>query len=137
MEGEQDPRTYRIIGAAMEVHRQLGYGFLEAVYQEAIAIELESERIPFRREVDLPIFYKGRKLRTFYTADFVCFDAVVLELKALSELTSTHESQVLNYLKATGLSVGLLLNFGSSRLEYRRLVFSSHLRSVTDESPST
>jgi GxxExxY protein len=126
MEGEQDPRTYAIIGAAMEVHRQLGHGFLEAVYQEATAIELALAGIPFRKEVDLPVLYKGRKLKTFYTADFVCFDQVIVELKAVSDLTSVHEAQVLNYLKATGLSVGLLLNFGTQRLEYRRLVFSSH-----------
>jgi GxxExxY protein len=128
MEGEQDPRTYAIIGAGMEVHRHLGHGFLEAVYQEAMAIELGSAGIPFRKEVDLPVFYKGRKLKTFYSADFICFDQVILELKALSELTSVHEAQVLNYLKATGFSVGLLLNFGTQRLEYRRLIFSSHPR---------
>ena len=139
MEGEQDSRTYAIIGAAMEVHRQLGHGFLEAVYQEAVAIELGFARIPFRKEVELPVLYKGRKLKTLYKADFVCFDQVILELKAVSELTSVHEAQVLNYLKATGLSVGLLLNFGAHRLECRRLIFSSHLRSSessADDSPS-
>ena len=123
MERAQDPRTYAIIGAAIEVHRQLGHGFLEAVYQEATAIEMGLAGIPFRREVDLPVLYKGRKLKTFYTADFVCFDQVILELKAVSDLTSVHESQVLNYLKATGHSIGLLLNFGAQRLECRRLIF--------------
>ena len=136
MQGDQDPRTYAIIGAAMEVHRQLGHGFLEAVYQEAVAIELGLVGIPFQKEVELPVVYKGRKLSTFYKADFLCFESVIVELKALSELSSVHEAQILNYLKATGLSVGLLLNFGALCLEFRRLIFSSrsaslrHLRTV-------
>jgi GxxExxY protein len=140
MEGEQDPRTYAIIGAAMEVHRQLGHGLLEAVYQEAVAIELGFAGIPFRKEVELPVLYKGRKLKTLYKADFVCFDQLILELKAVSELTSVHEAQALNYLRATGFSVGLLLNFGAQRLECKRLIFSAHLRSSessADVSPST
>jgi GxxExxY protein len=138
MEGQQDPRTYAIIGLAMEVHRQLGHGFLEAVYQEAVAIELGLVGIPFQREVELPVVYKGQQLSTFYKADFLCFESVIVELKALSELSSVHEAQILNYLKATGLSVGLLLNFGAPRLEFRRLIFSSHLRpsaSSADSSP--
>ena len=128
MEGQQDPRTYAIIGVAMEVHRQLGHGFLEPVYQEAMAIELGLVGIPFQKEVELPVVYKGQKLKTFYKADFLCFESVIVELKALSELSSVHEAQVLNYLKATGLSIGLLLNLGAPRLEFRRLIFSSHLR---------
>ncbi len=128
MEGQQDPRTYAIIGAAMEVHQQLGHGFSEPVYQEAMAIELGLVAIPFQKEVELPVVYKGQKLKTFYKADFLCFESVIVELKALSDLSSVHEAQVLNYLKATGLSVGFLLNFGASRLEFRRLIFSSHLR---------
>jgi GxxExxY protein len=123
---ERDPRTYAIIGAAMEVHGELGHGFLEAVYQDALEVELGLRAIPSRREVELPIVYKGRMLKSNYKADFVCFDSVVVELKALSELTGVHEAQVINYLKATGLACGLLVNFGSSRLEFRRLVFSSH-----------
>ncbi len=128
MEGEQDPRTYAIIGVAMEVHKQLGLGFLEPVYQEAMAIELGLVKIPFQKEVDLSVVYKGQKLKTFYKADLLCFESVIVELKALSELSSVHEAQVLNYLKATGLSVGLLLNFGAPRLELRRLIFTAHLR---------
>jgi GxxExxY protein len=125
MEGERDPRTYAIIGAAIEVHQQLGHGFLEPVYQEAMAIELGLIAIPFQKEVELPVVYKAQKLKTFYKADFLCFESVIVELKALSDLSSVHEAQVLNYLKATGLSVGLLLNFGAPRLEFRRLIFSS------------
>ena len=119
-----DPETYRIIGAAMEVHRQLGHGFLEVVYQEALAVEFVERGIDFEREVDLPVIYKGRSLTCFYRSDFVCFGKVVVELKALGELTTREHSQVINYLKATRLARGLLLNFGAPRLDYKRIIFS-------------
>ena len=119
---EKDPQTYAIIGAAIEVHRQLGHGFLEVVYHEALRWELQDRGVSFRREVDLPVFYKGRPLECHYRADFVCFESVVVELKALSELTAREQSQVLNYLKATGFRRALLLNFGSPRLEFKRLI---------------
>ena len=118
----RDPRTYAIIGAAMEVHSHLGNGFLEAVYQEAMAIELTRKQIPFHREVCFPVFYKGQELNTHYRADFICFDAVVVELKALPKLTGVEESQLINYLKGTGLKIGLLINFGAPSLDYKRLV---------------
>ncbi|HFQ94225.1 MAG TPA: GxxExxY protein [Anaerolineae bacterium] len=117
---QRDPETYAIIGAAMEVHKQLGYGFLEAVYQEALAVEMSLRQIPFEREVSLPVFYKTQKLKTSYRADFVCFDRVVVELKALSRLSGSEEAQIINYLKATGYATGLLLNFGAKSLEYKR-----------------
>ena len=120
---ERDPQTYSIIGAAMEIHRQLGHGFLEAVYQEAAVIEFPLKQIPFEREVALPIKYKNILLPIHYRADFVCYSEIIVEFKALSRLSSVEEAQLLNYLKATGLKRGLLINFGASSLQYKRLVW--------------
>jgi GxxExxY protein len=117
---DSDPRTYAIIGAAMEVHRQLGRGFLEAVYQEALAVELACRDVPLAREVELPILYKGIKLHTGYRADFVCYDTIILELKALRSTGVIEDAQLINYLKATKMHIGLLLNFGASSLEFKR-----------------
>jgi GxxExxY protein len=126
----RDPRTYAIIGAAMEIHRQLGPGFLEAVYREALAIELGLRRVPHKREVELPVLYKGRRLATNYRADFVCYDEVIVELKALAKLGGVEQAQILNYLKATGLETGLLLNFGTRSLEYERFIHSKSAQST-------
>jgi len=120
---ENDPETFAIIGAAMEVHRHLGHGFLESVYQESLALELTTRGIPFQREVELPVQYKGQLLTCTYRADFICYGHVVVELKALEALNSAHVSQLINYLKATGHHVGLLLNFGAPRLEHPRYVW--------------
>ena len=106
----------------MEVHRELGPGFLEAVYQEALEIEFQHRSIPYEREKPLNIFYKGIKINKPYTADFLCFDNIIIELKALSQIIGDHESQLINYLKATKLRVGVLVNFGASSLEYKRMV---------------
>jgi GxxExxY protein len=119
---ERDPLTYKIIGAAMEVHRQLGCGFLEPVYQEAFALELKTREIPYSRELKFPVSYKGQRLQNHYRPDFICFDSVIVELKALSSLSSVEESQLINYLKVTGYHTGLLLNFGARSLQQRRLV---------------
>lgn len=125
----RDPPTYAIIGAAMEVHKHLGPGFLEAVYSEALRWELDSRGIPFQVGVVLRVSYKGRELATRFRADFVCYGEVVLELKAAGYPIPHAEAQILNYLKASGLGRGLLLNFGTSSLEYRRFVLSPTTRS--------
>ena len=114
--------AYRIIGCAMEVHGNLGCGFLEAVYQEALEREFFLQGIPFEREKALHISYKGHPLQKTYIADFVCFDKIIVELKAQNGLVSEHYAQVLNYLKATGYRLGLLINFGATSLEYKRII---------------
>ncbi|HEY0976959.1 MAG TPA: GxxExxY protein [Flavobacteriales bacterium] len=119
----RDPDTFAIIGAAMEVHSVLGHGFLENVYQEALCRELVNRRVPFVTQVSIPIFYKGERLVCSYRADLVCWDSIVVELKAIRTLSSADQAQVMNYLKGTGLRRGLLLNFGNSRLQYERLVW--------------
>ena len=119
---KRDPRTYAIIGASMEVHKLLGSGFLEKVYQEALAIELASRGVPFKQEIELPIFYKGNSLKTHYRADFLCFDNIIVELKALKSMSGRETSQVLNYLKASNKKIGLLINFGKRSLEYERFI---------------
>jgi len=114
--------SYKIIGAAMKVHRELGCGFLEQVYQEALEIELKKQNIPSEREVPLTISYDGHILNKQYVADFKCYDKIILELKAVKELDNIHEAQVFNYLKATGYKLGLLINFGEVSLVYKRIV---------------
>ena len=113
--------SYKIIGACMEVHNTLGCGFLEAVYQEALAIEFEKRGIPYIREAELNIEYKGIILSKKYNADFICYDKIIVETKALTELLTVHQSQVINYLKATKLKLGILVNFGEESLNQIRL----------------
>jgi GxxExxY protein len=127
---QKDPETFAIIGAAMEVHRELGRGFLELVYQTALALEFQERGIPFQAEVPLSIRYKNKLLTCAYRADFVCFESVIVETKAIATLTGVDEAQLINELKATGMERGLLLNFGATSLEHKRLVFdpSENLR---------
>lgn len=107
----------------MQVYNTLGSGFLEPVYQEALAIELAKRGIPFVREKELKIYYDGHELKQTYRADFVCYDSIIVELKAVSDLNDSHRSQVYNYLKATGLKLGLLYNFGyPDGLQYERKI---------------
>ena len=123
MNDKRDDRTYQIIGAALEVHKHLGGGFLEVVYGDALEIEFQERGIPYQREKELQIYYKDRVLPHYYKADFICFDSIVVELKAVENLTVESQAQVLNYLAATGCKVGLLLNFGRRSLEKKRFVF--------------
>lgn len=116
----KDQRTYAIIRAAIEVHKELGCGFLEAVYQEALERELESRKIPFKAQPLVQITYKGHPLNKTYQPDLICYDQVLVEITALSNLSGTEEAQIINYLKATHLEVGLLINFGTASLEYKR-----------------
>lgn len=114
---------YEIIGCAMEVHNELGHGFLEAVYQEALEMIFIQKSIQYQREKVLDIYFKGKLLKKKYVADFLCFDNIIVELKASDSLTDSDLAQVLNYLKATNKKIGLLINFGTSRLLYKRVIF--------------
>lgn len=115
--------VYEIIGAAMEVYWQLGRGFLEPIYQEAFEIELSRRGLPFEPQKELTIVYKGHPLEKKYVADMICFNQIVVELKALDRLTGVDEGQLLNYMRMTRIGVGLLINFGSQvKLEWKRYV---------------
>ena len=108
----------------MEVHKELGSGFLEAVYHEALIYELNKQKIPFETNAKLQIEYKNQLLHKVYYADIICFDKIIVELKAMDGLVPEHEAQVIYYLKATGYQLGLLVNFGTKSLQYKRLVFT-------------
>ena len=114
--------SYAIHGALFAVHRELGVGFLERVYQDALEYELSARGIPYEREKNIQIMYKGKPLGEPYRADFVCYDNIIVELKAVEELQGIHRSQVVNYLKATGMKLGLLVNFGEEFANIERIV---------------
>ena len=115
--------SYKIIGAAFNVYNTLGHGFLEAGYQECLELEFKKQGRPYEREKEIKIYYDGQELKQAYRADFVCYDKIIVELKAVSELDEAHHAQVYNYLHATNMKLGILLNFGSSEgLEKDRIV---------------
>jgi len=120
----KDGCTYRIIGATMEVHKELGSGFMENVYQEALGREFSIQSIPFKSQPVVEIQYKGNPLEKRYQPDFICFNEIIVEIKALDKLSGIEHAQLINYLKATRLKVGLLINFGSKSLEHRRFVYN-------------
>ena len=122
--------AYAIVGACMEVHRELGQGFLEPVYQEALEREFVLREIPYRREAELTIQYKCKPLNKRYAADFICYEKIILELKAVKDLLPEHEAQIFNYLKATGYQLGLLVNFGQSSLQCKRIACTTHFRTA-------
>ena len=118
---EKEELTGKIINACMEVHNELGNGFLEPVYQEALEEEFKIQGIPYVREKLLPVMYKGKQLKKEYYADFVCYDDIIVELKAVSVLLKPHKAQVLNYLNAANKEIGLLISFGETKLKWERI----------------
>jgi len=114
--------VYAIIGAAMKVHNELGPGFLEAIYQEALEVELKEGEIPFKPQQELTVFYKGKQLKKYYVADLMAFDQIIIEIKAISQLTPIDEAQLVNELKINRSKLGLLINFGAEKLEWKRKV---------------
>lgn len=119
---DNDGRTYEIIGAAMLIHRELGKGYLEITYEDALEIEFEERRLPFAREVPIEVWFRGRRLGGVYRADFVCHDDVIVELKALPSLGRSEVSQLAHYLTATGRPLGILINFGADSLQFQRVI---------------
>lgn len=115
--------SYAIMGACFEVYKEKGHGFVEPIYQECLEIEMKLRNIPFIAQQALPLTYKNRALKHSYIPDLVCYDSIIVELKAVSALTDEHRAQVLNYLRATGMRLGLLINFGTyPKLENERIV---------------
>jgi GxxExxY protein len=114
--------SYAIIGACMKVHRALGPGFLEAVYEEVVEKEFIVQNIPYKRQVKLDLYYEGVQLKKYYRADFVCYDSIIVELKAVTQIPSVLYAQLQNYLKCTNMELGMLINFGTPSLTYKRIV---------------
>jgi GxxExxY protein len=117
--------VYAIVGAAMDVHRENGFGFSEPVYQECLELELTSRKIPFVAQKEMPIFYKGRQLSKTYIADLIAYEKIIVELKALDKFTPREEAQVINYLKVSKLEICVLINFGAASLEWKRIVLTN------------
>ena len=119
--------SYKIIGACMKVHRELGAGFLESIYEEALKKEFLNSGIPFNNQVKLNVYYNGEKLNKFYKADFICYDKIILEIKSVSQVPNIFYSQIKNYLTATKKELGMLVNFGQSSLTYKRIINSKNM----------
>ncbi len=119
--------SYKIIGACMKVHRELGAGFLESIYEEALKKEFFNSGIPFNNQVKLNVYYNGEKLNKFYKADFICYDKIILEIKSVSQVPNVFYSQIKNYLTATKKELGMLVNFGQSSLTYKRIINSKNM----------
>ena len=114
--------SFAIVGACMKVHRTLGAGFLEAVYEEALESEFQNLKIPFKRQVKLDLYYDNQKLTKQYRADFICYDEIIVEIKAVSLIPTAFYAQLQNYLKCTNIELGMLINFGTSSLTYKRMI---------------
>jgi GxxExxY protein len=114
--------SYKIIGACMKVHRELGSGFLEAVYDEALKKEFMKSEIPFKSQVKLKVFYEGEQLKKYYIADFICYDKIILEIKSVNQVPVVFYAQIKNYLTATKMELGMLINFGQPSLVYKRIL---------------
>ncbi|MCP9198697.1 GxxExxY protein [Gramella sp. GC03-9] len=117
-----EEETYKIIGAYMMVHKNLGSGFLESVYQEVLTKEFRKQEIPFQEQKKLELYYEGQKLNKYFKTDFLCYDSIIIELKSVSFLNKNMENQIINYLKATNKEVGLLVNFGEKSLKWKRFI---------------
>lgn len=117
-----EKESYAIIGCCMNVHRELGSGFLESVYHEALEKEFYDNEVPFRTKDKLELYYKGEPMNKFFIADFVCYDKIILEIKASNFIHQSNEAQVINYLKSTNNALGLLVNFGETSLKWKRFI---------------
>ena len=120
--------SYKIIGVCMKVHRELGSGFLEAIYEEALKKEFANSKVPFKSQVKLKVFYEGEQLKKYYIADFICYGKIILEIKSVSQVPVVFYAQIKNYLSATKMQLGMLINFGQSSLTYKRIINSNNLR---------
>ncbi|NGY37430.1 GxxExxY protein [Flavobacterium sp. XN-5] len=114
--------SFKIIGACMKVHRSLGAGFLEAVYEEALEKEFQVQEIPFKKQVKLELYYDNQKLNKHYRADFICYDSIILEIKAVQQIPIAFYAQLKNYLRCTKMELGMLINFGMTSLTYKRII---------------
>lgn len=123
---QYEQQTYQIIGSCMKVHQELGSGFLESVYQEAVEKTFSKNQVPYKRQQKIKIHFDGAELDKYFVADFVCFDKIILEIKACEYISKSHKDQLLNYLKSTKMEIGLLVNFGESSLKWKRLINTPH-----------